>query len=587
VISPPTIEALFYGGRHREVLAASVDSAAGDYDEAAVPFIVGSLVFSGRADEAATIFRAWERTAHQPALAELAAARFFLCVAECRAGRYLAAERLCAATLSDVKGREDPRLRFYLHQGVGLVRHFTGRIASARRHASRARRHALESRFPYGRMLALDLLGHALVQLGRVMAGLTALEQAVQLSETIGLRELSMTTRSAMVAYRALFGGNSTSAVTDLVAHLERLGDADRYSRRLVLTELARTHAYRGEARAALSALDEAERVALPDGDRRAKVKLYLARALLLGLARGEDAASEWLQHAAALVDANDDAALLVELAFHEYVVAPSAFSLRSPSSLRGLASKTGLARAEALAVAAFALAPGPPNEDRFAELLRLVRRGSPGLDPLLAAGFLGLLPTAMGRPPGTRIYVDRGRGFVAIEDHGNVKHAELPSDAVLDLLRAVAHGPRTKEELIRDVWRLNAYRPQQHDSVVHTAISRLRSVLEPCSSWVQATPAGYSLASGVELVETTGAGDICVATSAPLPTPDGKPDPRRALVLARITSREASTGEIAKLLGVSELTARRLLVSLLDEGSIERIGSGPKTRYVRRALTE
>ena len=579
--SPPTLEALFFSGHHRQILGQTVDSPSGEYADDDVPFIVGSLVFTGRVDEALTVFRAWSR-AHPRAIGQLAAARFFLCVAEARAGRYRAAERLCSQTLLEVCGKDEPRARFFLHQGLGIIRHFTGRIASAARHASRARRHALESKFPYGRMLALDLLGHARVHYGRVLSGLAILEQASELADSIGLHDFSMTSRSAWIAYRSFFGGVTTDSMTGLETHLERLGDQDRYSRRLVATELARALAYRGEAEQAALALERAEEVALPDGDRRAKVKLYLAHALLAGLAGGESAAIEPLERADALVKAEEDLALLVEMAWYEYLVAPSLFANRSAGDLFRIAARTGIARAEDLALSRSGAPPRPRSEDRFAALVRAVRDGSGPTGAIVEGGLLGLLPLSMGLVPKKRIYIGAAHRFLATEDHGNVRRRELPTEARLELLRTLARGAWTKEELIRDVWRLNVYRPQQHDAVVHTAISRLRTDLEPHSGWIVAGGAGFSLAPGVELVELLSQGNIVASLVPSVPASEPKLDARRAAVLGRVAVGETSTGEVAKLLGVSELTSRKLLSALVDEGQLERIGTGKSTRYVR-----
>lgn len=587
------LESLFYAGAHGELLKATIDSTSGQFEDEDLFLVVGALVFTGRTDEAAVVFRSWQRAArateHDVELA--VACRFFLCIAECRAGRYGAAEKLCRASLAELRGHPSPRARYFLHQGLGLLRHFTGRIASAARHASRARRHAVEARFTYGRMLALDLLGHTLVHRGKVLSGLTVLAQAVELAEGIGLTRFALTTRSALVAYSAHFGAGSPNPCASLLEHLAHVGDTDRYSKRLILTELAKAHAFRGEADAAAREIRRAEDVALPDGDRRATVKLHLARALVAGLSHGEAAADEWLAQARGMVDAGGDAALDVEIAWYEYLVTPATFALRDREALVTAARTTGIARADYLAAARGAERGTLAGEDRFAATIRAIRQddGS-GLGLILAHELYGLVPLCFGRTPGLALYLDAQRAFFAIESHGNVTCREPPSPALCMLLRALVRGARTKEDLIREVWRLNVYRPTKHDAVVHTAVSRLRTALEPHASWIVIAGAGYGLAPGVAVVEVGEASDAPGvempdeggAPSAP-PPPLDAPDPRRAAALALIERAEgAATRDIAEALKISEMTAFRVLGALVDEGLIERTGRGRSTRYIR-----
>ncbi len=575
------LETRFFAGAHKEVLLATVDSGSGEWEDEDTAIVIGALVFAGRADEAFTIFRSWERSGNASKGELAAASRFFLCIAECRAGRYAAAEKLCRLTLSELTPESSSLERFYLHQGLGLVRHFTGRIGRAALHAARARRHALEARFPYGRMLALDLLGHARLHRGDVLSGLTLLEQAADLADAIGLAGFAMMTRSAVVANRARFGVGDPNPVVGIEEHLERLGDTDRYSTRVLLTELAEAHALRGDPIAARNALRRAEELALPDGGRRVAVKLHLARAVVDGLAEGEAAAAQWLALAEPHVDFETDPALAVEIAWYEYLVCPSRFERRASDWLAKVARDTNIFRAALLASAKGADAVVDAAEDRFAALVVAIRHREAGIDNVLASEKVGLLPLVVGRPPAMRLWLDASRGLFAIEDRGSIASLEVPSDALIGLLRALAGGTRSKEDLIRDVWRLNVYRPEKHDAVVHTAISRLRTALGPRGAWVQASGGGYALASDVELLELTTTGASLPSKRTGTENEARAADPRRELVLELVRRPNgAATREVAQKLNVSEMTALRWLAGLVDEGLIQRTGRGRNTRY-------
>ncbi len=591
---PSPLEALFFAGKSQEVLRVSIDSPEGDFDPGDAHVVVGALVFAGRQDEAAAIALELER-AHTSASAGgsrrvLAAARFFLIVGECRAGRYGHAESLARKSLALLRD-DDPKTRYFVQQGLGILRYFSGRIALAALHAAKARTFALESRFPYGRMLSLDLLGHSLTQTGQVHAGLAILEQGAELAEGVGLAELASTTRSAIVAYRARFGVGAEDAVATLRRHLDGIGAEDKYSRRLVLTELATIHALRGEAGRASECLERTAEVALPDGDRRARVRLEVARALAAGLREGETAAMAHLDTAAR--SSTGDPTLEAEVAWTEYLVCPERFSKRDPRQLRTLARTTGIARS-ALLADALSTGAHPSNyegiEDAQAALVATVRDRSRPLAALFSRRLLGLLPQAFGLAPSRRIYIDEAAAQLVVEDHGELTTSELPGTSLLSLLSTLASGPQTKESLITQVWRLNVYRPERHDSVVHTAISRLRAVLGARGAWIRASEAGYTLVDGVAVVSVVGRSVEPVRRivherngESEAPPPPRKPrdaDKQEAILALLQSQGSVATKDVADALKTSEMTAFRLLSAMTGAGLVARVGRGRSTRY-------
>lgn len=590
---------MFFSGKHTDVLRASIDSAEGDFAQDDTYVVVGALVFGGRQDEAMSLARTYDRMISQPSRTitetdtrSLAASRFFLLVGECRAGRYGAAEELARKNLAFYRS-QDPRTRYFVQQGLGILRYFTGRIALAARHAAKARLFALDGRFSYGRMLALDLLGHSLTQTGQVHAGLAILEQAAELASAIGLAELAATTRSSIVAYRARFGVGAEDSVALLGRQLEQIGEADRYSRRLVLTELARIYAIRGEATLAFEKLERATEIALPDGDRRARVRLELSRAIAAGLREGEAAALSFVDSARRLIEKDNDPALDVEVIWTEYVVCPERFHNIDRVLLARLARDTGIARAAIMSNAAVGvpLDPREDLEDAYATLLANIRRPDGSLSALFSRHHLGLLPLALGLAPSRRVYVDTGRGTLSVESDGDVFTGELPGNTVVALLCAIASGAQTKENLIQKVWKLNVYRPEKHDAVVHTAISRLRNALGARGTWVRATDAGYALADGVSVAfiegrnvrtitqeeMTMGEPDI----GASLPPRKPHDTDRKEAILRLVGSNGAiATKEVAEELKISEMTAFRLLSAMTGSGLLARVGQGRGTRY-------
>jgi DNA-binding transcriptional ArsR family regulator len=192
-------------------------------------------------------------------------------------------------------------------------------------------------------------------------------------------------------------------------------------------------------------------------------------------------------------------------------------------------------------------------------------------VEKVVAAGFLGLVPWALSRPPGRRILIT-GQQLIS-ENLGRVHVQPTPHRPVLKLLLALRQGYRSRAELLAEVWGIQRFVPSRHTPTLHTAVSRLRLALgEP--EWVLTRDDGYALFEGVEVLDWAQLEETPSASAAP------PPDARaRVLELIR-SSGEAGTSEVASTLGLSASTVLRLLRGLAEEGLLIRDGSGRSTRY-------
>jgi IclR helix-turn-helix domain len=587
--APINIEQLFCRGAHIDIVKLAVDSPTASYELSDLSFVIGSLVFVGRSDDAFALYRQELRNGADTLTEQLrlAGCRFFLCIAECRAGRYGSAERLCRENIPFIPLARNAALgRFFFHQGMGLVHYFRGQIRHAMRHATRARSSALLAKFPYGRMLALDLLGHTNVQLGKAHVGLALLEQSAELATGFGFSTHARTTHAALLDYRLRLGMSDAAELDELFAGLSA---EDSYSQRLLANNIAIALALRGDRKRADIALARSAEIAMTDGDHRSRIRLCLAHAIVAGLADGEPAAIRWIDEAIVTLH-ETDRALRVEAYLAECLVAPLRFALRSAEELTALATLTGMERARFLADNCSEMGA---QEDTLLAAMRSVRGGIAGALPLLQSGIVALLPRATQRSPGKRIYLDPLHERVVLEDHGQFSVRTSPPQRTLALLTALRERAMNKEMLVETVWQIKKYAPARHDAVVHTTISRVRAFLEPWGDWLQSTHIGYALVD-VDVV------DLHVHPSIELQEPAiveqqradieaepavtnvvlDKPSRRRVQLLQALAAAPQSTTALAAVLGVSEMTAFRALSDLVREGLINRTGTGKNTRY-------
>lgn len=590
-----SLAVLFRAGRHHAVLARTLDAGDGAIAGDDAPWVVGSLALLGRLDEALAL--AEHVGAEGAAGAPAVATRFFAAVGLLHSGRWAEA-RTWARRNARATRDADPIVRFFAFQGIALLRYFSGEIGRARRPARRALQEAVRAGFSFGRLLALDLGGHVLVQRGEVSAGLRVLEQAEKLAETMGADAHRAAIECARLAYRNRHG-RADAEIESALSRVAATSVDNVYSRRAAWLELAFRTAIVGDAARAREALDRAREQALPDRDHRARARLSLVEAIVARLDGSMEDVRGALVEASRAVEGADDRMLRAELLAWDRALGASALD-GTLADARALArrSETLVARVLVALSGGPALAPADRAETPLWSFLVGGEAPAARAESAIARGWLGLVPLVLGLAPGRWIVVFRD-GIVCV-DRGVVSpRAALPGHG-REILAAIAIGPRAKEDLVRDVWRVPRYAPQLHDPVVHTAVARLRRAMGEAGAWIETEPSGYVLRAEVGILDVApdrpragaGAGrrevlraDGREALRAERAEPAIERDPAAAL-LDVLEEGPLRASEIAERLGTSESTVLRRLRALIARGDVSREGVGKRTRY-GRARTE
>ena len=590
----------FFAGRYAKVAAASFDAPAARFASADVAFAVGALTFLGRLDDAQTCFDAWRLRSSERNARTSAASRFFLGVAHARAGDFARAKELLVHRVREQLRGADTWSQAFAFQGLACHRYFTGRYKAAARHALRALRAAHAAAFPYAKLLATDLRGHALVQLGHPRAGLALLEQARTHALQLGLVNNAFAIECSVATYSLKFAADSQllRRLESLLAH----GAHDSYSRHALLTEYAAQLALRGRAVAARRALAQADDDVVRGEKRRGKVQSLIAHLHVARWTGGAEACAQLLEQAAELLD-DEDVTFRAELLGFEAFVARAqsddARLAKALTSLRSLEQSHELHWAKAALVQ---FAPGAYRSPAFAEdqlppLLRAVAfREDAALPRLLSLGLLGAVPEVLGMTPGRRIIVLAAENAIILEDHGEVTLRPNPPRWCPALLRLLGEGDVPKEKLVVELWGLRAYRPERHDPLVRTVIHRLRAFLEPHGDWIRVTANGYGSSAPVvfvgvaegDVTELTLSGteeELSVLQESPArPTampPATQGNVRAEQIRALLAKRQAaSVRTVAKALAISNSTALRELQLLVKSGQLQRAGFARATRY-------
>lgn len=592
----------FFAGRYAEVIASTYD-AGGEIAPADVGFVVGALTFVDRRDDAVAAFEVWRaRAGAAPSSRTLAACRFFLGLAWARAGNFDRSFALLVADGFRARHDPDPWARALVFQGLACQCYFTGRFPGAAANALRALQAAHEASFLYVVMLGTDLRGHSLVQMGQLQRGIALLEQANKLARRLGLANNAYAVDTSIATYVTRFVPHAEAL--ERVESLLRRRAHDSYSRRALLIEAAFHRALRGRRSAAIEALEAANIDALRSDTRRGKVVSLLARLWVTRWQLGAAACRELVDQARELVEPRD-ALFRAELLGFEILVARSEGDRereqRALDQLRTLRRTTQHFYAKA-ALGQFdgEWRARAFDEDALAPILRAVaNRDHSALSRIVSLGLLGVIPELLGLVPGRRMILIPSEDLLLLEDHGDVIARHRPPRWCPVLLRILAAGDASKQRIVSGLWGLRTYHPEIHDPPVRTTIHRLRTFLQPHTSWVEVSDTGYRTTVPVHLV---GSAEAPATEPAPLweegevpklgarrgplaPGPDAVDVGPRQLIYRRLDEVEAATvPELARALELSNSTVLRGLRALIAEHRVESVGFARATRYRLRA---
>ncbi|MBX3210087.1 MAG: hypothetical protein KF764_33965 [Labilithrix sp.] len=590
----------FYAGLYAKIAKTTFD-AADDIDPVDVAFVVGALTFLGRIEDAQLCFDGQRLRGGRLDRRTVAAARFFLGVGYARTGDFDRAYKLLAEDARRRARDDDAWVVAFVFQGLACQRYFTGRYRAAARHALRALRAAHVAHFGYVQMLANDLRGHALAQVGQYRAGIALLEQAKLHSERLDFGMNAYAIECSIANYTAEFVARP-EALHRVQALVERRSH-DSYSKRALLAESAVQLSLRGRRADAIAALDEADADALRLDARRAKVENLVARLHVVRWSAGPSACGELLEQTRELV-VDSDVAYRAELLGFEALVGRALGDeprrTRALEDLRALVRSNEHYRARA-ALEQLEEAPARTRafpEDELTPLLRAVVARDPRVLPrLLALGLLGPVPELLELTPGRRVIVLTAENAVLLEDRGDLRLEPAPPRWCAALLRVLARGEASKEEIVAALWGLRAYRPERHDPLIRTTIHRLRAFLAPHKDWIHVTDSGYGCSVPVHFVgaaETIDLDAPLAEGEAPDAAPAAAPtvaersrlaDKPVERVLEKLLERDERAGvaDLSSSLGLSESTVLRALRVLVAKKRVVRTGHARSTRYWAR----
>ncbi len=494
--------------------------------------------------------------------AQAATVNFSLGVAYTRVSEYVKARRQFAKNLR--YRRSDLRAQFFVFQGIGFFRFFSGQYRRAGEYARAALECSTQGKFAFGQLLAEELLAHCLMEDGQVRLGVRHLREALKKARALNNTSLRQSFRLLLLLSEARFGLN-WDCIAKLEKALAKLHPQDSYSRNAVKLELANQWALRGNPAKAARVLDESCDSIYASRNRRHIALLNFRLAFLTWIRGRREEAVRLLKSTELHLHKEVDIALL--------------------QRIRGLEKR--LAAGEIFKRTREA---GTFGEDRLGDLYDLVTRKDPAaLETILNERlFYFLFPYFDLKFEQQALIFDLLPKGVVMIDQGDIQVIEKGlTRGLRKILELLSHSHQSKAELVEKVWGYT-YDPSRHDALIYTSISKLRQLLG--RAWIEADGKGYRLSSGVKLQMHADAvpelNDIRTAPRSSLT--NSSLNFRQLRILQAFGNRSKdSVGveDVMRDLKVSRATATRDLAALTDGGYLFRLGRARATRYVRGDL--
>ena len=598
------IDQLFYQGKYAEVLEKTYEDQT-KIDLAHTPFIIGSLSFLGRVEEAEAFFLAKEKLLNS---VQKAYGHFFLSLAWTRRSQYKKARKYLKENqqIDRDENFKNDEIRFLVSQGISFFLYYFGEFQKSLIWSQKSLNASMALDNFWMKALSLDLLANNLIQNGRIFEGLSHFKQAIKFATLLKNQALANAFEISHLIFRCEYGIEIESSFNELTSKFSTLSVKDSFSKANLGLELARQLTLRGNYRQALTTLDSISPYVYQSQNRRQEARLNLRWAECYFQKNELSTALHYIRSGKKSLEYVDQTYELqflgLEIKTYKQMQ-PDLIPTDQQRRLDLLSAKfKTIVNENMLSRKNKELRPTLENSgDEIHLLLQKAEQSEEEARKIIIrTGFYSWITRFLNIQKGQNyILLNFESKSITCLDANSISHkaGEL-SGLNYKILTALSKNFKTKEELLETIWGYE-YDPLRHDSLIYSAFSNLRKILGDHAWLLETSETGYQLRADVlEISQQKDSKNseqekVSKVQSVNFTNPERDEELQQYLKLG-LNSRQIQILQyfrqnqfvavkiVQDLFSVSEITANRDLRALNSAKLVVRVGQGRATRYMR-----
>jgi tetratricopeptide (TPR) repeat protein len=544
-------------------------------------WILGALCFLGKKDEAWSFSRKKKLNSNH---------YFFLTLAYIRSSDFKKT-KLMIGELKKLTFHNESKAEnlFFYYQALAIYSYYRSRYRVCLSFVKKSHSLSFNLEENFWKILAIDLLGHTLVQMGEVHNGISTLEDAHELAKQLGNKTFKEAGEISILNYKAYYSNEPKVLISTIEKKLRSIARNDNYSEGSLTLSLSHLHLLTGEMEKALKILTNSQKIIFQASTPRHKALWFFEKSYYHFLLGQFDLSLNLLDEAIILVDPENEKKLSLKiLGLKRQIIALQGKNTQDiDRELIKLTQKVGDPQA-INKLARLNLALNEVTEDPLQNIFDQYFFEK-SKSEIIEIGYYGILRSnflerSSQKEQSVLLTGLWKNGILIITPKTIlVRKSGISSLLISTLILLSSKKYVTKENLLSSIWGYE-YDPIRHDTLIYGLIHRLRGALGPLEKGLVGENHQYSLQYHFKHIDLSTELMPKKSTSENLPAPFKKEanwNIRQVRVLSLINKGQAfKVSDYATTFNVSLMTALRDLKELQTSNLINVYGKGRATTY-------
>lgn len=600
-----SIKDLFYKGEYSKVLQETyITSAKSNLDY--FSYVIGSLSFLGRLQEAESYYKNQESQLNH---LQKSYSYFFLAIGFTRRSNYRKAKKFLKLNQEQYEksNNKEAEIQFLVSQGIAFYLYFIGKFEKSASWGNKAMAAAFTQKDRWMMGLSYDLFANILIQNGKIYEGLRYFGEALSLASQIENENLYAAIETSELIFRCEYGIKIAESFTLLERKYKAAKEVDAFSKANLGLEYVRQLTLRGKWNQAVEILEGISPMIYRNQNRRQEARFNLRWAELHFFKNQPALSLHYLRSGKRCLEFVDQTYeiqfLGLEIKIYEKLKYQHSESYLQEikGRLLDLSERYQVVKNNHILQRQKWIQPKmkTDSDDEIHNILIQMEEGfSVAQNIILETGFFSWLYRSLKINYGENYILlnFENRSITCVSANGINHIPDSLSNLNYKILITLAKGFVTKENLVNEVWDYN-YDPLRHDSMIYSALSNLRKILDLDAHFIETSELGYKLSaklinfamiekgrSSIDEEKWQSAEAVILKDNDISVLFEKGLNSRQIQIMDFLTKHQFISVKIAmQIFGTSEITANRDLRSLFEKGFVIRVGRGRATQYSKR----